>query len=189
LKLPPAPRARQEPADKHRARLLKAYTDTANDGTCARVLGRPTRDGYRLTATNGHCALLERGEGRDDPLGYRDWSISPEARWVDLPPAFHLALLRVSLLANERSHAVTLAIADDELTIHAQTYEGEATERIGALKTSSPAPRVTVCLNAEYLDPACGVWPLRWYVRNAETVQLFAPAGDTYRALIMPMRT
>lgn len=186
-KLPPAPKARTETPAKHLARLTKAYADKLNDHKCTAVIGRPTVDGYRLTATNAHCALLEEGKGTGEPLAYRGWTASADS-WVDLPPAFHLALMRVALLASERSHAITLTIDGAEVVIGTKNFTGEATERVALLATSSTAPTGTVCLDAEYLDPVCGVWPLRWYVQDEMSPQLFAPVGSEYRAVIMPMR-
>ena len=191
-KLPPAPKARTEAPDKHLARLTKAYADKLNDHKCTAVIGRATADGYRLTATNAHCALLERGEGTGEPLTYRGWTASADC-WVDLPPAFHLALMRVALLASERSHAITLTLDGAEVVIQTKNFEGEASERVALLATSRTPPLGgslrAVCLNAEYLDPLCGVWPLRWYVQDEMSPQLFAPVGSEYRAVIMPLRT
>lgn len=188
-KLPAAPRPRKEPAAKHRARLRDAYTlkPREQDPSCDRVIGRPTPDGYHLTATNGHCALLERGAGNGDLLKYKGWQASDQ--WIDLPADFHLALTRVAILANERSHCITLELQGPDLIIGTRGYEADATERVQVLSATVTRPAI-VRLNAEYLDPVCGVWPLRWYMRGADDPQLFAPGGEAadYRAVIMPMR-
>lgn len=191
-KLPSAPKARTETPAKHLARLTKAYSDRSNDHRCTAVLGRSTADGYKLTATNAHCALLEEGAGTGEPLEYRGWTASADS-WVDLPPAFHLALMRVALLASERSHAITLTLDGAEVVVQTKNFAGEASERVALLATSSTPPLGgslrAVCLDAEYLDAVCGVWPLRWYVHDEMSPQLFAPVGAAYRAVIMPMRT
>lgn len=185
---------------------------------CGRLLvselGTSEGSVYRLTTTNGHCALAELSAKRPDdrpplPAGL-NVTIRPRDPWIDLPIDLHAALKRVRLLANERSGAIKLAIDRDfgRILLSASSVEyGTASEYIdnGVINQSKDFPEhFEVCLAAEYLDAICGCWPVRWYVRpdiqhadqwqgsirysTEAQAQLFCPARTEARVLIMPMR-
>jgi hypothetical protein len=191
-RLPGAPKARREKLDKLRARTLKACTlqDPTADPRVAAVAGRPTGDGYFIAATDGSAALLERGPGTQPRATPITRAIG--ARWVDLPDAFHLALSRVKLLSNERSAAVLLTLTAAGVRVSAKSIDvGEAHEDV-PIVGRTPGGDVEVCLSARYLDPLCGVWPLRWYVPDVADPEnhahVFEPRGASWRAAVMPMR-
>lgn len=221
--LPKYQKPRSIPPAKWLESAIKTF-DPKDDNRAREVCGRlvqselGTSEGsvYRLTTTNGHCAIAELSAKRPDdrPVlpGAINVTIRPRDPWIDLPIDLHAALKRVRLLANERSGAIKLAIDRDfgRILLSASSYEyGTASEYIdnGVINQSADFPEhFEVCLAAEYLDAICGCWPVRWYVRPPverhepadrhrvertwieELAQLFCPARTDARVLIMPMR-
>lgn len=217
-KLPPAPAVRRESIDAWHARAMKRYSLTPaqarEDTRAVTVIGQACdRTGaWVIETTNGHVALVRRGSAPTAGAARLNLIDGYGEHWIDLPPDFYLALQRVRCLANERSHAIKLAYAEGELVVSAKSEIGSASERLGPLITSeTDLPGYEVLLDAEYLEAACGIWPLRWYLRPPETrerpatrfergdaegrvrwteqvAQVFEPAGSGYRVAIMPMR-
>lgn len=211
-KLPGYPKPRREVLAKLLARAAAKYTLTEKEreaetriarlSRCDAAIGKRCGDGWYIDSTNGHCAIVRRGE-RDE----RTATIIPAdlPHWIDLSEAFYFALQRIRLFSNERSEAVRLtSYGDGTVQLYAKSVElGEAWETVTPVRTSGgELPEYETCLNASYLDAALGVWPLRWYLRPPEQrdrtadrrlwieelPQVFEPAGAEWRAVIMPMQ-
>jgi hypothetical protein len=173
---------RYDKPEKWLERCRKAFDITAEPldpgaharckGMIGRSLGVDERTGisWSLETTNAHVALALPGPGTGEPSKYLPMSTTSD--WLDLPPAFHVAVKRVRLFANERSSAIRLtANADGTVTLAARCAEyGEASETIDVIVGNLAGglfDRTTyeTTLSANYLDPICGIWPLRWYLR------------------------
>lgn len=214
-RLPAFQKARTLKADKWLPQAIPEYSlgKAQHDARIEAMIGRYAGDDeqgrpYLITHTNGHTAILQPGvkpEGAK-PIPY----MAPAASeyWVDLTPDFQLALRRVRLFANARSGAIHLTVSSgDRLTLAASNWGDSASEWLPIDARSQRLPDFTTCLSADYLDPLCGCWPVRWYLRLSverheppsrfnpkgsthvdDRPQLFAPAGTEARVLIMPMR-
>jgi DNA polymerase III subunit beta len=105
---------------------------------------------------------------------------------------FNDAIRRVSQLADQRSHAVKLAITPGNVEFSAQSPEyGEASE---SLERDYKGDPITIGFNAQYiLDflAATAEGPIRLELKDEQSAGQLRPAGDEtyqYRYVIMPMR-
>ena len=105
---------------------------------------------------------------------------------------FNDAIRRVSQLADQRSHAVKLAITPGSVEISAQSPEyGEASETLERDYKGEP---ITIGFNAQYiLDflAATAEGPIRLELKDEQSAGQLRPVGDEtyqYRYVIMPMR-
>jgi DNA polymerase III subunit beta len=102
------------------------------------------------------------------------------------------AIRRVSQLADQRSHAVKIAVSPDGIELSAQSPEyGEATETLEREYKGDP---ITIGFNAQYMldflaNAAEG--PIRLELKDEQSAGQLRPMGDEtfrYRYVIMPMR-
>lgn len=105
---------------------------------------------------------------------------------------FNNAVRRVSQLADQRSHAVKVAVSSGTIEISAQSPEyGEATETLERDYKGEP---ITIGFNAQYiLDflAATPEGPIRLELKDEQSAGQLRPEGDEtyqYKYVIMPMR-
>ncbi len=99
-------------------------------------------------------------------------------------------LRRVLLLAEDKASAVTLALADGELTVSARSAEaGEATDRV---PVEYAGPALSVTCNGHYLADVAGAetsFRLALQVGDEVSPLVWTPAaGGEARHVVMPMR-
>lgn len=179
---------RVETLGKLYARACEAFPTDATDSRLKSAIGLGFGQGFGVVTTNGHGAIVKQGAVTQDRTTQ---IIKADSSYVDLPADFHAALKRVRLFASEHSNAVHLSIGPWRLRLHAaDSWGNEASETVELAGPGHEVPEYQVCLNADYLDAVCGVWPLRWYLRAGSEMepQSFQPAGADWRAVIMPMR-
>lgn len=186
-KLPAYQGGRRETLAKLYARACATFAiphkDSAAAAACQRAIGQGFGLGYGVVVTSGYGAVVQRGaqtQERTTQLLREDTPV------IELPQEFHAALKRVRVCANKQSQAIRLSIGEYGVVLSAQDAEGnQASERIDL---PGDRPEQTICMNADYLDAVCGVWPLRWYYRGALDAQSFEPQGADWRVVIMPMQ-
>ena len=102
------------------------------------------------------------------------------------------AIRRVSQLADQRSHAVKIAVSSEGIELSAQSPEyGEATESLDREYKGDP---ITIGFNAQYMldflaNAAEG--PIKLELKDEQSAGQLRPTGDEtfrYRYVIMPMR-
>jgi DNA polymerase III subunit beta len=99
-------------------------------------------------------------------------------------------LKRVSLLSEEKSHAVRLELTENQLRVWSQNPDlGEARED---LVVAYAGPKVEVGFNARYLIDVLGAISTEevvFEIADEQSPGVIRPAGDAnYTAVIMPMR-
>ena len=99
-------------------------------------------------------------------------------------------LKRISLLSEEKSHAVRLALEPNMLKISSQNPDlGEASE---ALEVEYSGKKIEVGFNARYLIDVLGVVnteDVSFEISDEQSPGVLRPAGEkSYTAVIMPMR-
>lgn len=140
--------------------------------------------GFVMTATDGHWALLEPG----DVKTHKDFlGVTPKhKRHVLHDPEFYLALARAAVMANERSKTVQF-VADavrQEIVLYAEDSDvGDMTETVPAQLSTN----WRIALNHEYLVMVLGSWPLTMYVRDEDSLIVFEAHDRSWRFVIMPI--
>jgi DNA polymerase-3 subunit beta len=97
------------------------------------------------------------------------------------------------LMADGRSHQITLQVKEDETVITAQSQEeGEGTEVVSSALTGD---QVAIGFNAQYLQDVLNVTStekIDFHYKDANTQAEFRPVGDQQphrmTQIIMPMR-
>jgi len=103
------------------------------------------------------------------------------------------ALKRIALMADDRSHAISLAITKDQTTISAETQtEGEGQEVIAS---ELAGDEVTVGFNAQYIQDVLNVTTTQqvsFHFKDNNSQGEFRPVSDdsthTFKCVVMPMR-
>lgn len=105
---------------------------------------------------------------------------------------FNKALKRADLMADDRSHAITLTITPKETLITAQSPDdGEVREVVNAKLEGEP---ITVGFNATYMQDflnAASTEEITYHFKDGTTQGEFRPVttdADLFRCVIMPMR-
>ncbi len=184
------------------ARLKEAIDNRAGkdrEGNCKRFVGRNVADGYRIVATDGTVALLEKRAVKDGT--FVDWqegtageyskvfdSAFAAARIVSTVSnkEFHLALKRADVMADPRSHKVQLIGLSNRL--HIASLDPDC----GSFSETLPVQSSTfwsVAFDFRLLEPVMGTWPLLVRFTNRETAVCFEPADGSWRYVVMPYKT
>jgi DNA polymerase-3 subunit beta len=100
------------------------------------------------------------------------------------------AIERVAQFADERSHAIRLALTSGEVSIAASAIEsGESTD---AVPCSYDGPNIEIGFNASYITDflnVAGADMVTLHLHNEKSAGEFRVAGsDDYRYVVMPMR-
>lgn len=103
------------------------------------------------------------------------------------------ALKRIALMADDRSHAIALAITKDCTTISAETQtEGEGVE---VIPSKLAGDDVTVGFNAQYLQDVMNITSTQevsFHFKDNSSQGEFRPVSDdaahTFKCVVMPMR-
>jgi hypothetical protein len=190
--LPPY-QARIETTGKALERMRKECTAAAlKEAKAAQEsqAGKACPDGFRIVATNGHWALLEKGEGTGKPL---DWlgSLKGCSMAVIETPEFWHAVQRARVMADERSQMAQIRA---DLLGHMWLYSsnsdsdfdaGDFVERIPTIQCDR---EWQVGLNCKYLEIPLGSWPITVWVKDSESQVVFEAKNRSWRFVIMPMR-
>src|SRR5262245_50302735 len=169
----PDVRARQETAEKALARLKKEYTMDADAArSCVEQVGRNVADGYYVVATNGHWALLEKGEGNNPAKG-SEWLGATKGYFKIVldNPELHNAIKRAKTMMNERSKAIGLIGLTDTIGVYSECDAGEFTETVGENVYGS----ITMVrpwhtqLSYEYIEPLLGYWPMAMWFKDEKS--------------------
>ena len=105
---------------------------------------------------------------------------------------FRAAIERVSQFSDERSRAIRVRVADDEVKVHSSVSEtGESEESISA---DYKGAAVEIGFNAQYLTDflrAVQTDQVGFFFKDPHSAGELRPSGEkaeTYRYVIMPMR-
>jgi DNA polymerase-3 subunit beta len=103
-----------------------------------------------------------------------------------------LAIQRVSQFADERSHAIKVALAPGELKLSSSGSDAGESEE--SLPVEGPAVEMQIGFNAQYLLDflrAVGTDTVLLELKDEQSAGQMRPGGETdqqYRYVIMPMR-
>ena len=188
------PRARIETADKVISRLRKEWVPDKGEAdyrkeACAKQIGRTFMSDWHLVATQGHCALLLPGAGDKGP----GFSVALWGDYVVIKdPEFHLAVKRAGV-CGAPADRVTLTYNGGKLRVSAgalgeHSDNGEIEFEQDVDVQAHIAHKFVVNISGAYLEQCCGVWPLVIHRGEEGTPYVIRPAGDQFRALVMPIK-
>jgi hypothetical protein len=189
------PKARVETEARALVRLKKeCLTPDDLGGRGTRGLGKFHAQGYVMTSTNGHWALLEyRDMGtlpKSDEQAYL--RISKDHKPVKLDnPELHNAIKRAKTMMDTRSRAIGLVSLSIGLVgVHSSDSDaGEFTETVEEkIKGNLTSKLWGVTLDYNYLEPVLGCWPLTLWIKDDESALILEPVGKSWRMVIMPLR-
>lgn len=151
---------------------------------------------FYIAATDGHRALFLPVDGeKREPFQHQDLlETGPgmDNRAVLDNPELHLAIERAMLAANaNNSVSVDFGSAQKVTRITSKTTdEIEFDEDVTMAEEATLNEHGTEPLgfDGKYLLPVLGSWPLRLFWRNPEQHVVFAPADDSFRYVLMPLR-
>lgn len=178
------PKPRIETSSKSFERMKRDCTKVMDEERCKQMTGRDCGDGYRMVATNGHWALIERGKGTGVlmPISKGD---KHTTKVILSDPEFYCALNRAEVMADERSRTVTLLGKGERAWLYSSHSDmGDFMEHVPAT-TNKPWG---VCLNLDYLRMTLGCWPLTMWFRDEENAVVFEPSDGAWRFVVMPFR-
>jgi hypothetical protein len=171
-RLPAAPKAQPLKDAETIAALIATIGLIASASTCQ----DHQINGYRLRATDGSRMLLTQDAAPTAgalPESLRHYVTEALPVTVPCSAALQLAVRRVQICADPRSHALTLTSTGDRLTVSAQTgrngAELQASEWIDVDQPAA-AP-VALGLDAEFLLPALGVSGCLAFGSSTEVLQ------------------
>ncbi len=156
------------------------------------IIGCPVMEGWQVAATDGHRALLTRGEGTGDKVPLFD---TDKAHIVAcLESEFHLLLKQSLIMADERSSMVRFIGTDGQLAL-SSTHEEPAGQRDGndsgsfegSIESNCETPW-HIALNGNYVEPVCGTWPLAVWFTEPESAVMFEPLDSSWRYVVMPFK-
>ncbi|MGH9325290.1 MAG: hypothetical protein ACRD2B_01170 [Terriglobia bacterium] len=137
-----------------------------------------------VTVTQGSAPALSAGVNANNQLAGAPYSYDAAA--------LRESLRRVALLASEQTHAVSLALNSDLLTLTTSGGDtGEASESLDAAFTGSPS---RIGINASFLLDMLGVvktGEVEIAFKDAESAVEIRPTDQAtyhYRCVVMPMR-
>ena len=190
------PKARIETPTKALARMRK---ECVTPEYCLKRVGKTCPDGFQLTATNGHWALLEpTGKGtvaKPDMANIGNLK-GYHASFID-SPEFFLALNRAKVMASDTSRTVHLIGEKGMIHLYSShslglVFSGHACLLVG-IPSGSGEPKghrgnndagdfqqsvkavVTkpwkAAMDYTYLETALGVWPLTVWVKDDESAE------------------
>ena len=175
------PKARVETSAKALERLKKEFLSDPNH---ARHLGRSDGKGYVMTATIGHWALMEPGEGKGDLMPFLAPSEGHGSTWIE-DPEFHNAVKRASIMADKRTNAIRLLAENGVITLSSTDPDvGDFSETLPA----SVSKAWQASFNVKYLEPILGAWPLTIWAKDEESPMMFEPSNGSWRFVLMSMR-
>lgn len=176
-------KARTEASAKSFDRMKKECAEQTKDNKHAAMTGRPCADGYKLVNTNGHWALLERGEGVGQPMAFIGDLKGYRATFLD-NPEFYLAIQRAAIAAALNQVQIRASAERQEITITSKSEGCEFDETLRATVTTN----WTLAINCEYLTTALGSWPLTLWVKDTDSAVVLEPASREWRFVIMLMK-
>ena len=181
----PAPKPRVEKREKTLARLTKSIKkarEREDNPRVDRMVG--TQQGeFVMTETDGHRALLQRGEGK--PTEYKMLEKLPPNSVKLEDPELFLAVKRALIIADKDSKLVKLDL-DRGLTVRAEC-EGDTFEQFFTV-VHDRWRSVVLGVNGSYLLDCLGSWPLFLHWSDAEGVMVLRPEDDSWRYAVMLMR-
>lgn len=191
------PLLKDQPADNVYQELTTSIAKsnrTSFPGEYDKVLGKTDGDGYRLTTTDGHRALMTIGEGERLPAkSARQFTPGPVQFVLNRP--FADVWRRMSVLAEGwidlelTSVALMLSTRDAVGDTAAEFYPLD----VPAYRAISIAEPVRFTLNPKYLAPLLRFWPITVAYRapvDGDTASplTFSPAGVDWRYIVMSKR-
>ncbi len=149
------------------------------------------KDGSHLFFTAGDSVIITRMIAGDFPKFEAILAHSNGLHATLDVESFREALERVSLLASEHHHGVSLALAAGGVTISTTGGDtGEATESVDAGYAGGP---LRIGFNCVFLKDFLGVvrrGQVEISVKDGQSAAEFRPGDDgNYRYVLMPMRT
>ncbi len=190
----PALNPRNDGSVKTFERLKASIEKSAEEKTKLRnVVGCPAMEGWQIAATDGHRALLARGEGTGETVPLFD--VAKSQIVASLESEFQLVLKQALLMCEERVRMVRFVGKDGQLTLsstHAEPAGQRDGNDSGDFEGSIEANCETswhVALNPDYVEPVCGVWPLHIWFSEPESPTMFEPWDSSWRYVVMPLKT
>ena len=189
---PQALKPRIETALKTLARLKK---ECVTPGCYETHIGKTCADGFVMTATNGHWAILEQAFAEGKPDDWLGNTKGYHAAFLD-NAELDLALKRAVMMADEKSRTVYMIGEMDTKTGKGKVWlhsmcsspvrgevSGDFTEPVPATVTKP----FTAAVDWTYLEVVLGCWPLTLWVKDDKSQLIFEPAGREWRFVVMPM--
>ncbi len=186
FKLPALKPREETPADTFERLKVAIDKRMAKDTykNVSRYVGRTVWDGWRIASTDGHMALIERGEGTGPAFPVIDISQTHIVASFD-NPEFHLAVKRALVMCDERSDKVRLISAPGSVTItSADPQMGTFDE---SLQVNS-GEFWHVAIDGKYLECALGSWPMAFWYRDVDSPVMLEPFDSSWRLVIMPIK-
>lgn len=181
----PKPRVSRKREDVEK--LIAKKRDNLSDGQRERMesfKGRVMIPGWVITETDGHRAVVVRGEGKGNPV----MSSFKPVGWVSFDnPALFMALSRLGVWVGDYESCIRWSIEQDQVTLTYQTYDVEGEEVVATTGgQGGPGSSITVGLDVSYTLDALGSWPVIIRFQDAESPLLFE-FGD-WGYVVMPMK-
>lgn len=163
-----------------------AQVTASKEERCTRMVGQSACMGYRIVATNGHWALIEPGQGKNEHAspyigeikGHKASTLQDAELWNVLQCA--------EIMSDERSRTVALMMLEPN-TVTVYAANSDVGEYIGT--ASGKTDTVWACsFDWKYLELVLGCWPLTVWVKDEESAAVFEPADKSWRFVLMPMR-
>lgn len=194
----PALKAREESSTKTFERLKASIDKRASrdpSRNMERFTGRPCMPGWYIVATDGHRALLGRGEGTGERVPTFD-KLQETAHIVCSidDPEFHLALKRALVMTEENQSKVRLIGCPGLLALssaHGEPYgqrDGNDAGDFEETLTVNSGSNWRVAIDANFVEPACGSWPLVVWHSDQDSAVMFEPQDSSWRYVVMPIR-
>lgn len=185
-------RPRHETLEKWTERILKKFSDE-------KMYVEARVEGHYLAATTGFVAVItaDRPEETSTTGIDRDFSFltsrrkNPGAEYTTNPD-FHLAVRRAAIIPGRTDtkppmSVISLTPRRDSILVTGKQYEEVYQESVPAEADWRRKPPPTVYLNALFLEPLMGVWPLtlRFPYKHSEgTPVVIGRKEDSTRAVI-----